>query len=391
MPGASASDRRLLMQVEIGNLNGVKKLLDGGAAVDGSSALDFRPLISAARAGNTTMIKLLLSKGAKLELPGRYPEGARAIHASISGENLSALVALIEAGADYDARDADGQTPLMMTSMASTAAVMASALLEAGADPMLRNSEGQTALHLAAGLGCIPVLEVILSRSRATLNAIDSKGFTPMSTAALRGKHRSVAFLLAKGASDEAVGVDRTSLVWAADGGHEKMVRMMLKHGVDWVGGLRAIPDSIGVSIQGGKAKMLQMLISVEGEEKQKHWAECPLRSRPALHVAAAWCSLKASHVLLAAGANEAATDREGQRPIDIIAGAQDAHLRDGRREDALRRMLKRGEAFRARSFAWPKYVSVKSAVGAPRTAVRVYRPTEARCFASRSARYAKK
>lgn len=374
------------MEVESGNLNSVKKLLGGGAAVNGSGALELRPLISAARAGNTTMIKLLLSKGANLEVKARFPEGSRAIHASISGENLGALVALLEAGADYDARDSDGQTALMMTSMASTAAVMASALLDAGADPTLRNSQGQTALHLAAGLGCISVLEVILSRSRSTLNAIDSKGFTPMSTAALRGKHRSVAFLLAKGASDEAVGVDRTSLVWAADGGHEKMVRMMLNHGVDWVGGLRAIPDSMGVSVQSGKARILQMLISVEGEERQKHWAECPLRSRPALHVAAAWCSLKAAHVLLAAGADEAATDREGQRPIDIIAGAQEPYQRDERREKALWRMLKRGDAFRARSFTWPKNVAVGTFVS-PRTAVRVYRPMGARCFASRIAR----
>lgn len=49
MPGAAAADRRLLLEVEKGNLSGVKKLLVGGANVDGSRELEFRPIISAAR------------------------------------------------------------------------------------------------------------------------------------------------------------------------------------------------------------------------------------------------------------------------------------------------------------------------------------------------------
>lgn len=49
MPGASAADRRLLMEVEGGNLNGVTRLLGGGANVNGSRFLKLRPLISAAR------------------------------------------------------------------------------------------------------------------------------------------------------------------------------------------------------------------------------------------------------------------------------------------------------------------------------------------------------
>lgn len=49
MPGAGAADRRLLMLVEKGDINGVTKLLGGGADVNGSRWLDFRPLISAAR------------------------------------------------------------------------------------------------------------------------------------------------------------------------------------------------------------------------------------------------------------------------------------------------------------------------------------------------------
>lgn len=49
MPGAAAADRRLLMEVEKGSLSGVKKLLAGGANVDGSRELEYPPIMGAAR------------------------------------------------------------------------------------------------------------------------------------------------------------------------------------------------------------------------------------------------------------------------------------------------------------------------------------------------------
>lgn len=146
------------MEVEKGNLNDVKKLLKGGANINGSGALEMRPLISAARAGNATMLKLLISFGANLEVEARRPHGARAVHAAISGERLDALCVLLEAGVDYDARDGDGQTPLMLTSLASTAAAMAEELLRVGADPKKKNNEGMSSLHVAAGLNNTQVM-----------------------------------------------------------------------------------------------------------------------------------------------------------------------------------------------------------------------------------------
>lgn len=49
MPGAAAADRRLLMEVEKGSLSGVKKLLAGGANVNGSPELEHPPIMGAAR------------------------------------------------------------------------------------------------------------------------------------------------------------------------------------------------------------------------------------------------------------------------------------------------------------------------------------------------------
>lgn len=387
------------MEVERGNLNDVKRLLKGGANINGTSALEMRPLISAARAGNATMLKLLISKGAKLEVEARYPHGARAVHAAISGERLDALCVLLEAGVDYDARDGDGQTPLMLTSLAITAGAMAEELLRAGADPSLKNHEGMSALHVAAGLNNTQVIGVILAKAPSSLNALDDKGFTPMGTASLRGQLSAVEYLLAVGASDKDVTSDRASIFWAAEGGRDNMVRVMLEHGkIESLGGLRAIPDSIGVAIQGRKARMLQRLISVEGEGRRKAWAECIMRDRPAIHLAAVWCSLGALSVLLAAGAKEGAMDSRGECASDVIGIAMEPYQRDPRKEAAIYRMLQRGPAFRARSWAWSaEVVAAGTAVKptketAPVTPldvpVTVYRPTgNARVFASRFGR----
>ena len=259
------------------------------------------------------MIKLLISRGADLEVEARFPERARAIHAVVSSDNPAALCALIEAGASVNCRDGDGLTALMNTALASAGVVMAEHLFNAGADPNIRNLQGMSALHVAAGLGNTHVMEVILAHAPFLLNAPDDRGFSPMGIAALKRKRRAVSCLLSAGASDEMVHEDQAAIFWAAEGGVPNMVRMMLQHPIERVGGFSAIPNSMGVAIQGKQARMLDMLLSVEGEENRRKWAECPLRGGSPLRVAVAWVSLRAVHVLLEAGADENRVDRDGQ------------------------------------------------------------------------------
>ncbi len=265
------------------------------------------------RAGNINMMKLLISKGADLEVEARFPEGLRPVHAVICSESPDALSALIEAGVSLDSRDGDGQTALMQTPLASTGVAMARQLFAAGADPNVRNLQGMSALHAAAGLGNTHVMEVIVSNAPFLLNAPEGKGFSPMGIAALKRERRAVSWLLAAGASDERAHEDQAAIFWAAEGGVTNMVRMMLRHPIDRVGGLRAIPNSLGVAIQGKRARMLDMLLSVEGEEKRRKWAECPLRGGSPLIVAVAWVSLRAVHLLLEAGADETWVDSHGK------------------------------------------------------------------------------
>ena len=267
------------------------------------------------------MLKLLIASGADLEVEARCPEGGRAMHAVISSENPQTLRALIEAGASVNSRDGDGLTALMNTPLSTAAgAVMARDLFAAGADPFIRNHQGMSCLHVSAGLGNTHVMEVILAHAPSLLNALDGKGFTPMGIAALKRNKRAVSCLLSFGATDEAVHEDQAAIFWAAEGGVPNMVRMMLQQPIARVGGLKAIPNSIGVAIQGKQVKMLDMLLSVEGEANRAKWAEYPLRGGSPLTVAAAWVCSRALAVLLAAGADETRLDRDGRVGFYFLA-----------------------------------------------------------------------
>jgi ankyrin repeat protein len=96
------------------------------------SALSDRPRV----------IELLIKAGAKVDTLGVF--GWTPLRSNWLGyEDVTA--ALIAHGADVNAKDEDGLTPLMTNNSAKAAQL----LLEAGADPYARNDEGQTALDIA--------------------------------------------------------------------------------------------------------------------------------------------------------------------------------------------------------------------------------------------------
>ena len=112
-------------------------------------------LMSAARAGNLAMVKLLLKNGANPNrgtFTGNYPEylGATALFYATGAGSADIAKALIEAGGKVNARTKGGFTPLMEATQAGSYDV-AKVLLENGADPNAKDSKGQTAMALAAG------------------------------------------------------------------------------------------------------------------------------------------------------------------------------------------------------------------------------------------------
>ena len=94
------------------------------------------------------------------------------------------VTALINAGADLNARDEDGRTPLHWAVKFSQTPEIVTALINAGADLNARDEDGRTPLHWAAGFSQTPEIVTALINAGADLNARDEDGRTPLHWAA---------------------------------------------------------------------------------------------------------------------------------------------------------------------------------------------------------------
>lgn len=118
------------------------------------------------------------------------------------------LSVFVAAGADVNASDTAGITPLHRASANDLPGVI-SALLDAGADPTARDSQGSTPLHaVVAGAwswAAVPVSSVrLLAAAGADLNARNNDGETPFDIARSRNATATVQILIELGADPAA-------------------------------------------------------------------------------------------------------------------------------------------------------------------------------------------
>lgn len=88
----------------------------------------------------------------------------------------------------------------------------------------------------------------------------------------------------------------------------------------------------------------------------------------PILHVAARYCSYRAAHALLSAGANELSCNAQGKRASDVIGDFEEDREGKEAADTALRRLLKHGSAVRARFWTWPNQAEAAVGIAAEAT-----------------------
>jgi len=103
---------------------------------------------------------------------------AQSLFPLIEANNLRDVKRLIEAGADVNAKDEQGKTPLSLAASRGFLSFIP-ILRDAGADVNTKDNAGMTPLHWAAYLGHIEVVHFLLSFG-ADINAKTNGGSTPL-------------------------------------------------------------------------------------------------------------------------------------------------------------------------------------------------------------------
>lgn len=152
---------------------------------------------------------------------------------AVRAADLHAVRAQIRAGADVDARSADGSTALHWAVQAHAVEIV-DALLEAGADPSAATRNRVTPLSLAALAGDTAIIERLLAAG-ADPNERSEEGQTALMLAARNGRPDAVRLLIEHGADVNAVEPFRnqTALMWAAGEGNAEAIHLLVEHGAE--------------------------------------------------------------------------------------------------------------------------------------------------------------
>ena len=263
-------------------------------------------------------------------IAAQTPPVADRFYQAIRQDDLTTLRTLIK-GEGVDAKDAQGQTPLMQAAAFGSAEAVRT-LIAAGADVRAAGSAGFTALHLAAD--DLAKTRMLLDAG-VDVNAASQLGRTPLIAAAASSQSAEVVrLLLARGANMNAAdnsGV--TALNAAANADNREAAELLLERGADPNAQARlpqAATPLMGAAINGNAALVASLLarkanVAVVSERTGAIVKNGPVRfgSVTALHLAATGGNPQVVESLLKAGAPVNAADTRGMTPL-VFAVATD-------------------------------------------------------------------
>ena len=378
----------LHLAVRSGRLDDVKRLIAGGAPVDARDALGSTPLLDAAwigeteiaqflmdhgadvnarhtesgatplqyavLKGRTEMTKLLLKAGAAVS--GEYRDGQSLLHVAAARGYAAIIELLVQAGANVQALDATGNTPLdsavlhdqpfavaaLLRDRASATYVhpldgrgalheacmrgyvdMLRPLIDAGADPTARDRFGQTPLDIALAYKNGNVVAALL-HSGQKLKESQQIAEETMESATLRGQTEIARILL-----DNGFDVNKPSakgsiyLNDAALKGQKKMVQLLLEHGAS----LTALNQTGGTALHdaalGGNVEVVTLLLDHGAgiDDREVESGATPLM------MAASMGRVEVVTLLLKRGANRQLKDKARHTALDRARDTENAEI----------------------------------------------------------------
>ncbi|MBM63884.1 MAG: hypothetical protein CL484_13135 [Acidobacteria bacterium] len=241
-----------------------------GAAGGGAAYADLR-LVEAAKAQQWDTVGRLLV--AKVDVTTSQPDGATALHWAAYWNEPAIVEGLLESGAQVDAENDYGATPLW-TACANRNSGIVRQLLLAGADANLGLRSGETVLMRCAQTGDPLAVEALVTHGAAV------------------------------GATEPSRG--QTALMWAAANRHAEVVRVLLGHG--------ALVDARTATVQQLRGTGETSTTSPQGATYFDAGGFTPLL------FAARHGDVETARALLEAGAALGDTSADGNSPLVLAA-----------------------------------------------------------------------
>lgn len=186
----SALNKQLLAASEKGDLVSASRLIREGADVNARSRDGSTSLMFAAERGNTGLVKLLLSHGANTQLKDRGGETALSRSLRVGNPQIASFLlgpkpsqALLNQTLFNTIENQPNVALLLLKADEIPPDPLIVLLLEKGADSNARDTDGSTPLEEAAGLGQLSIVKALVAKG-ANLEAKDNSGSTPLLAAA---------------------------------------------------------------------------------------------------------------------------------------------------------------------------------------------------------------
>jgi cytohesin len=355
LPLLASKQEALFRAIHAGDSAKVGSLLAKGADPNMAIEDEFPPLEEAALLGYKEMAEDLLKAGAKptpnalsFAIYGtRFRARAGGLVSAkrfnlkndlvFGDQHLEVCSLLLGGGANPNAQDEDGYTPLEMAVMARNADA-AQLLLSNGAKPDAPDKDGDTALMVAAGLGKPLFVDLLLSHG-ANPNAAGKAEETALLFACATGEEECAMKLLKAGANPNA-GPLPSPLFWAARLGKERLCGELIARGAQITGSTEDGVTLLHEAAFGNLPSLCQRLVGsgVLPSLKDSHG------STP-LHWAAENGALDSVKLLLQLGADVNTKDNQGFTPLHEAVFS--------RNEEICRLLLEKGADANASASLW--------------------------------------
>ncbi|KAK7888960.1 hypothetical protein WMY93_024520 [Mugilogobius chulae] len=322
-----------------GDWNQVECLVQNGAQIEVRDCQNKTALFYAVAKGQESTVAALLKAGAKVDTDilkeainqknisvlkmifesagGGVSEEElnSAVFSAVRQNNHTALLAMMDKGANVNVFDKQGYTPLLRAAQMGHAQVFR-VLLEKHANEDATLPDGTSVLHLAAQGGSVLIMEELLQKG-LNPNTVGPKAQTPLHVAAASPKPDMTLLLLTAGAQINASAQDGvTPLHVACQHGNQEIVASLLKNKVQ----IEAA-DKLGrtalhwASVCPKESSVLNILLSSKVNANA-----LDNEKKSALHLAAMEGRLEHVTSLLSHKAKVGAKDKNGSTPMHYAA-----------------------------------------------------------------------